>query len=253
MEQWIFLRGLTRGAGHWGAFVAEFSAQHPQARVLALDMPGNGALYAQGSPASVAALAQACRAQWLACGGTGPVRLLAMSLGAMVALEWARQYPQEVQALVLINTSLRRFSPFYARLRPANYAALLRLLCWPCSDPTIEREILRMTSRHAQYPVLLDWVLLRKRQPVAPANALRQLWAAWRYQSAAQAPGMPVLVLGGQGDQLVSVQCSLALAQHWDCDLRLHPSAGHDLPLDDGPWVAAQVRRWTRERALPEL
>jgi hypothetical protein len=24
----------------------------------------------------------------------------------------------------------------------------------------------------------------------------------------------------------------------------LHPSAGHDLPLDDGPWVAAQVRDW---------
>jgi hypothetical protein len=28
--------------------------------------------------------------------------------------------------------------------------------------------------------------------------------------------------------------------------LALHPTAGHDLPLDDGDWVARVVRLWLR-------
>jgi len=24
----------------------------------------------------------------------------------------------------------------------------------------------------------------------------------------------------------------------------IHPEAGHDLPLDDGAWVAGQIRAW---------
>lgn len=244
VQTWIFLRGLTRGADHWGGFVAEFAQVHPQARVVALDLPGNGALWAQPSPSSVAGLAQACRAQWLASGQTGPVHLLAMSLGAMVALAWAQRYPEEVAALVLINTSLRRLNPFYQRLRPQNYGALLRLGVLARGDLARERKILQLTSRHPGRDVLLEWVLLRKRYPVSVANALRQLWAAARFDAGVRAPDVPVLLLAGNGDQLVAAQCSRTLAQLWHCPLRLHPSAGHDLPLDDGPWVGVQVRQW---------
>jgi pimeloyl-ACP methyl ester carboxylesterase len=53
-----------------------------------------------------------------------------------------------------------------------------------------------------------------------------------------------VLVLGSEQDRLVSVLCSKALAQQGAYELRLHPDAGHDLPLDDGPWVARQVQSW---------
>ena len=49
-----------------------------------------------------------------------------MSLGAMVAVDWAARHPEELAGCVLINTSLRPFSPWYQRLRPANYGALLR-------------------------------------------------------------------------------------------------------------------------------
>jgi hypothetical protein len=45
-------------------------------------------------------------------------------------------------------------------------------------------------------------------------------------------------------DQLVNVQCSLTLAERWHCSIKLHPTAGHDLPLDDGIWVAQQVKDW---------
>lgn len=55
---------------------------------------------------------------------------------------------------------------------------------------------------------------------------------------------MPVLLLAGQQDRLVNVKCSLALAQHWHCAIRVYPTAGHDLPLDDGDWVVRQIQEW---------
>jgi pimeloyl-ACP methyl ester carboxylesterase len=53
-----------------------------------------------------------------------------------------------------------------------------------------------------------------------------------------------LLLLGGQQDRLVNVQCSNTLAQRWHSPLRLHPTAGHDLPLDDAAWVIRQITQW---------
>ncbi|MBC8058528.1 MAG: alpha/beta hydrolase, partial [Rhizobiales bacterium] len=32
------------------------------------------------------------------------------------------------------------------------------------------------------------------------------------------------------------------------CPVATHPWAGHDLPLDDGEWVALQVSNWLQTR-----
>ena len=77
-------------------------------------------------------------------------------------------------------------------------------------------------------------------------NALRQLLAAARYSAPEAPPPVPVLLLASARDQLVSPNCSRTLARRWGVPLAMHPSAGHDLPLDDGPWVAAEIRRWLR-------
>ncbi|RYY52271.1 MAG: alpha/beta hydrolase, partial [Comamonadaceae bacterium] len=54
MTTWVLLRGLTREAGHWGAFPDLLRAQlQSGTRVIALDLPGNGALHAQRSPARI--------------------------------------------------------------------------------------------------------------------------------------------------------------------------------------------------------
>jgi len=76
MSPWILLRGLTRETRHWGEFPARL--QHEGARVLALDLPGNGRLYRERSPASVEALAAQARAQLQRLGLAPPYRLLAM-------------------------------------------------------------------------------------------------------------------------------------------------------------------------------
>ena len=244
---WVFLRGLTRESRHWGRFVDEFAQALPGSRVVALDVPGNGHLNSFPSPTSVPAMVSHCRTQLALRQVDGPVRLLGMSLGAMVAVAWAQGHPKEVASQVLINTSLRPFSPFYQRLKPANYGVFLRLLLTHASDEDWERAVLQLTSNQGanqSEAVLLHWLALRAANPVSRANALRQLGAAARFRVLAQSPGVPTLLLASECDQLVSVNCSKTLAGVWRTPLRVHPSAGHDLPLDDGPWVAAQVRDW---------
>jgi pimeloyl-ACP methyl ester carboxylesterase len=240
---WILLRGLARESGHWGGFVAQFQQALPARRVLALDLPGNGSLYRLRSPGRVEAMVAHCRAELARRGVRPPFQLFAMSLGAMVAVAWARAYPQEVAAQVLVNTSLRPFSPFYQRLRPGNYGTLLRL-AWRGGTPEDwERQILRITSNRGDTRVLPLWQALRQQHPVGRANALRQLLAAARF-SAPTAPLVPTLLLASAQDRLVSVACSHTLARHWSCGLQVHPTAGHDLPLDDAVWVLERVVGW---------
>lgn len=246
MSTWILLRGLARESGHWGDFPALLQSRLPGARIVALDLPGNGRLNQARSPARIEATMESCRQQLQVLAIEPPFHLLAMSLGAMVAVDWAAKHPQELAGCVLINTSLRPFSPWYRRLRPANYGALLGLLFARHAARRREQTILRLTSRHLQAdaPVIDRWTALREARPVSPSNAVRQLLAATRYRAPAQAPALPLLALASARDALVDVRCSQQLARQWGIELVEHPTAGHDLPLDDGPWLAEQVGRW---------
>lgn len=246
MSTWVLLRGLMRESRHWGEFPPllqhAIGAQH----IVTLDFPGNGKLFRQSSASSVREMARYCHTQLRQLGYAPPYNVLALSLGAMVAEAWSELYPDDLERLVLINTSLAPYSPFYHRLRPQNYPALTRLLYGSATQR--ESLILRLTSTRSQtenlQTVLHQWVAYAGECPISRANVLRQLRAAISYRAALTAPAVPVLLLGGQQDRLVNVQCTVALAQQWRCAIRLHPAAGHDLPLDDGAWVASQVREW---------
>ena len=246
MSAWVLLRGLTRESRHWGEFPALLRAQLGSAQVLTLDLPGNGQLNLRRSPARVPEMAAACRAMLRERGLPPPYHLLAMSLGAMVALAWAHAHPDELQGCVLINTSLRSFSPWYQRLRPRNFP---RVLGMALSHDAAANEcmVLEMTTRHPtvdRTALLAQWVRWRCENPVSRANALRQLWAAARFSAPRAAPPVPLLVLVSAADGLVDPRCSQRLAQAWGAPLQEHPTAGHDLPLDDGAWVAREVAAW---------
>ena len=243
---WVLLRGLARESGHWGAFAGLLQRRHPDARIVALDLPGNGPLNGQPSASRIEAMTQWCRDRLRAQEFEPPYRLLAMSMGAMVAVDWAVRATEELGGCVLINTSLRPFSPWYRRLRPANYAALLALAVTPGLGNGYERTILRLTSRNpaAAADVLDDWSGLRRTRPVSAANALRQLLAAARYRAPLAPPAVPLLVLTSRRDQLVDSRCSQELARRWRAEIAIHPTAGHDLTLDDPAWVADQIDRW---------
>jgi pimeloyl-ACP methyl ester carboxylesterase len=248
MTTWVLLRGLMREARHWGDFPSLFQeAMGGHDQVVTLDFPGNGKLHAQTSAASIREMADHARAQLVKSGYAPPYSVLALSLGAMVAVAWSELHPAELERIVLINTSLAPYSPYYHRLRPANYPAMIRFLLHSSPEQR-ESLILKLTSalkNHAeQYEILQLWIAYAQEYPVTRANALRQLKAALCYRAAPAPPPVPVLLLASKQDRLVNVKCSLALAQHWHCAMSLHPTAGHDLPLDDSAWVSQQVCKW---------
>ena len=151
---------------------------------------------------------------------------------------------------MLINTSFNAFSPFYRRLRPRNYALLLRLALLRRTPADMEKAILKLTSNRVteRENVIAGWVEARLQRPVSALNALGQLMSALRYRARPAPPAVALLILCSESDRLVHFECSLAIASHWNCPLALHPSAGHDLPLDDPDWLIEQVRRWLDAR-----
>ncbi len=256
---WVLLRGLSRESAHWGDFPAvlqsEIKQHQPGARLLMLDLPGNGVLHHESSPTQVGAMVERCREQLRQLGVNGPVHLLAMSLGAMVASDWAARYPQELRAGVFINTSLQPFSPFHQRLRPINYLTLLLLSLSSIGLRRRETMVLEMTTRLQAKPaeVVARWVEIQSQRPVRLRNTLRQLMAASRYRANLIRPAVPILLLCSQADRLVDWRCSQAISRAWGAPLRMHVKAGHDLPQDDSLWVAQAVGDWLKVRHMQGL
>lgn len=265
---WVLLRGLTREARHWGALLGQpaqdgklarqLARQLEQpggpaaaARVVALDLPGNGEFFKMLSPLSVRGMVDFAREQLRARGIGPPYELVAMSLGGMVATDWAQQYPNEVSRLVLINTSMRPYSRAMERLRPGNwlpFALALRAARWPsaASQAYAERLIHQLTCKRidTRDEDLAAWGRIRQSAPVSAANALRQLWAAALFCSAPTPPRCPALVLSSAADRLVDPQCSARVAAAWLAPHYRHPWAGHDLPHDDAGWVSERIAVW---------
>lgn len=249
MTTWLLLRGWTREARHWGDFGAALQERLPAGdRVLALDLPGNGGRHQEVSPRSVDAMVQALRDALRQRGEAGPFGVVALSLGGMVALRWACLHPGELAACVLVNSSVRGAAPFWQRLRPSSYPRLVRLL--RPGLPVLEREggVLALTSNLRSHDAVLaaQWAGYAMQCPVTLSNVLRQLHAAARFHAPAMLPAVPMLLLASQADRLVSAQCSRAMAGRWQAPLRLHPTAGHDLPLDAPEWTVSEILRWLR-------
>jgi len=245
MSAWIFLRGLMRESRHWGSFPELFRERHCPDHIVLPDLPGNGHLHRMTSPARINLMVDYYRSIASRMHIDPPYYLLGLSMGAMVAVSWAHRFPSELGGCVLLNASLRPFSPFYHRLSWRNYAALWRLLR-TADIAERERQILRLTSARPELCARIadTWIAYQREHPVRRRNGLLQLAAAARFRAPPHRPDVPVLVLSSKGDRLVNPACSMRLAEAWETEAAIHPDAGHDLPLDDGQWVVRQVEAW---------
>ncbi len=268
-QNWVLLRGLARESAHWGAFVPLLQSAFPDAQITLLDLPGTGCFHRETSPSSIKAITDSVRSHALDKGVMQqPVTILALSLGAMVAWEWMRSYPEDICGAVLMNTSFADLSPFYQRLRWQSYKDFAALAITR-NLHTRESGILRLTGNRrnisrdgvyaasqsgtgaAQHKQLARaWEKIQNERPVSLRNSFRQIIAAASYRPGNIKPEQPVLLLNGLGDRLVAPACSEAIHKKWNLELRRHPWAGHDLTLDHGEWVAMQLKDWLAQNRL---
>lgn len=248
MSAWILLRGLTREARHWTPLPERLRACGVDETILCPDLPGSGQHADERAPASIAATTDFLRARLARGGQRPPYRIVALSLGAMVAVDWAQRFPADIEALVLINTSMRRYNRWFERLRPSAWPLLLRVAwCWRArARCSAERAIHALTCARVdeRQADLAAWTAIYESAPPSRANALRQLAAATRFRGSPLAPCCPVLMLVSRADALVHPVCSRELAAAWGATLIEHAFAGHDLPHDDPAWVAETITAW---------
>ncbi len=248
-ENWLLLRGLSREAAHWGDFVPLLQSYFPSARIHTLDLPGTGLRCRETSPSRIEDITQSVREQALAQGLLDrPLTLLALSLGGMVGWEWMLNYPDEVCAAALINTSQAGLSPFYQRLHWRSYFNVVKLLAQP-NRFRRELAVIRfvINRRDQDEKIAADWLKIQVNRPVRLDNTLRQLVAAATYKPRDEKPAPPVLIMNSRGDRLVAPACSEAIYQKWHLQSVCHPWAGHDLPIDDGVWVAERLHSWVEQ------
>lgn len=252
MSAWVLLRGLTREARHWAELPERLRASGIEGEIVFADLPGSGAHARLRAPANVEAMAEFVRADLASRGYAPPYRVIAMSLGAMVAAAWAQRAPRDIEGLALINTSMRPYSSPLERLRPNAWPELLcAALRWrDRRDAEAAIHNLTCNRRDQRGTDLAAWVAIYRSAPVSRVNAVRQLWAATRYRAADDAPLCPTLVLASRADALVHPACSAKLAQAWGAAHAEHPWAGHDLPHDDPMWLAEAIAAWVGDAVL---
>ena len=267
LTNWVFLRGLVRESAHWDDFPDIFRAAIPGARVHLIDLPGNGQHWRLPSPLTLRETMEAVRAEALAAmqaqfkSGSGlpytdnsmhdqrdpllPFYLFTISLGGMVAVEWANRHSDELAGAVLINTSLRGISPLNQRLSLGAWPLIARIVA-TADVAKRERLIFELTSslQDPSARLIENRVDTHRRHPVQLKNVFRQLWAAARYLPPLEKPPIPLLLLNGKGDRMVDPTCTQAIARRWNIEPTIHPWAGHDLPLDDPEWVITAVLAW---------
>jgi pimeloyl-ACP methyl ester carboxylesterase len=257
IHQLVLVRGLARESRHWGAFIQDLEEAYANrgltVRIELLDLPGCGRHSEMRAPLTVDETADFLREKLKeilvreAAEGLLPAthrRLVSISLGGMVGSSWLARYPTDFHSAILMNSSFRGISSAARRLRWQEWWRIPGIL--GAKEMQVrERRILDWVSNRPEKreAALAEWIAIQNSRPVSNLNLAIQLSTAMRYESPPRI-ATPILVVTCQNDRMVSHECSRAIAKTYNAELRIHPTAGHDVTLDDGPWVASIIAEW---------
>jgi pimeloyl-ACP methyl ester carboxylesterase len=248
---WLLLRGFGREKRYWGSFPDQFEIElkkkYPKAKIMTIDLPGFGTEFLRKSPSNIPEIVKDVRDRWLAerGEGSGEWNMLAVSLGGMIALSWAEDYPNDFKRMVLVNSSLKGLSPATKRVMPRNYFTLLRII-FSNNFLTREKMVLKMITSlkgGALLELARENATYAKMSPPRRRNAFAQIFAIMKFKPSIKT-SVPKLILSSLGDTFTDPKCSEDLAHYYQAPHKKHPNANHDLPTDDGAWVINQVIEW---------
>ncbi len=243
---WVLLRGLARESGHWVDFPDRLrAALGDGASVIALDTAGNGRRRHGPVPRTLAGTMELVRSDLDAIAPAaqrGATYVFAISMGGMIALEWAKRHGGELAGVVVGNSSAGDLSPPWHRMWPRQWSTIASSF-FIRDARRREAAILDMVANHAgaREETLAAWVEVARTRPPVARCALDQLLAAMRFRAPRGPLGCPLLLLLGEGDRLVNPACTRKLARHYGVPLACHPTAGHELSHDAPDWVIERL------------
>lgn len=243
MDKILLLRGLVREKRHWGSFLNILQESLLRTKIITLDLPGMGDQAKEVSPTSIREIVVHIRRRWLEnVTGKENWGIFGVSLGGMIALDWASTFENDFQLVVVANSSASNLSPLHHRLLFRSLPALSQTLM-SLNSYERERAILNVTSRMLvdKNSQALSWSEFAPDKVSFVTTATRQLLAA-RGFSAPKNILSPVFFLNSAKDGLVSSKCSEALSRFYRRPLFTHAEAGHDITLDAPDWVASKIK-----------
>lgn len=217
----VALHGNFASAAWWDDLVA-----HPPAgwRVLAPDLPGFGGTGHEGE-VSIRAYAN-WLGGWLRDQGVTRPVLLGHSLGGAVALEFAARDSGALSGLILAASA-----PLTGLVTPEENYPVLELLRTNAALREVSLGALFPSARPANFARLVeDGGRMADTHYAGNARAL----AAWSVDPA-RVSGLPVLVLGGELDTLVTPEMVRAQAAALGREAVILDGRGHGFPQEDPP------------------
>ena len=256
----VLLRGLAREAGHWGTFHEQFrlalslSNHEETVNVLTPDLPGCGIHYKLSAASSIESMTDFVREQVFSSNDGNltkrSITLIGLSMGGLIALDWAQRFPEEIRYIAMINSSLGN-QPISWRLSPRSWPSVVKALL--SSTNVREKTILRQVSNERDAQRLSEplWLDIQKRHPVKRITILKMLWAAANFKPSQSRIGeqqthqhIKGMVIGSRRDKLVSFSASNDISKQLDWPIISHPTAGHDLPMDAPTWLCNVLVNW---------
>jgi 3-oxoadipate enol-lactonase len=232
----LLIMGLGYPSAMWHRMRPALSASY---RTIALDNRGAGQSDVPPGPYSIGLMASDAAAV-LDAAGVPTAHVFGVSMGGMIAQEFALQYPERVQSLVLGCTGFG--GPNAQRAEP-DAVEMLKARSWMSREQAAEAAIPFIYDTATPRHLIDEDIAQRHPWPTSPAGYFAQLQAILAWESFSRLPQItvPTLVIHGRADRLVPVgNGELIAARIPGAQLVLLERASH-LFSTDQPQAAAKA------------
>ena len=236
----VLLRGLGRWSEHWLGFEGLLVSRG--LRVITIDGRGFGKSQQTkiSSKMRMVDLADDV-AQILTKESPAGAHLVGLSLGGMVAISLAAMNPQLVRSLMIVNSSVSASG--MKRLTRRALVSLVKVICRTkySYQALTEAVLSEYTTAAKKNAMAQAWSGIDGRHKIPLAQLWRQIIIASKFNGSMEMTSLrcPVTIVRCAADRFVDPSNSDFIhRQIKGSRLISHPTAGHELAVDDPEWFA---------------
>lgn len=244
----LLLRGLGRTSAHWLDFPNHLKDNLDIVNeVKCIDLPGFGHESDASSPITIKGITDFVLSRFELFPTNKNWITISVSLGGMVNMHWLSDTEKSalIKGSIIINSSSSDIANPFERASIKSLSKIVR--AGISTDNYVKEKHIASFVNH-QCPdeeTLRRLAQVNEKFPIGIPAFLKQLIAASQFKSPRYLY-RPTMFVNSKNDVMVNPICSERLAKKFDCQLETHPSAGHDLPIEDPTWLVERVGNFLR-------